>query len=147
MARKKEKVFRMLFRLLFKVIERDYRLLKFNTPTYISNVFQEANLRAGYVGQAVNAKQIESCLQGYAKKIFKGSRNEQLLNFLSEKHKVYLPRPAIEGISIHGYKKQDFQKIRKYKLGKDMPLKNHKFDKIRKLCADPNFIPTDVQLK
>ena len=24
---------------------------------------------------------------------------------------------------------------------------NHKFDKIRKICSDPNFTPTDIQQK
>lgn len=128
-------------------MEKDLRVAKTNDSPGIYNIFQDANLKSGCVGQAVNAKQIQSCLQGYARKIFKGSKNEQLLSFLSEKHKVYLPRTVMQGMNIHGYKKQDFQRIRKYKLRKDLPLMNHKFDKIRKICSDPNFTPTDIQQK
>ena len=43
-------------------MDKDLRIARRNEGLAIRNVFQEANLRAGYIGQSSNSEQIQTCL-------------------------------------------------------------------------------------
>jgi hypothetical protein len=113
---KEEKVDSDLCRLLFKTIDRDLKIARRNDSLAIRNVFQEANLRASYIGQSSNSEQIQACLNQYIGKIFKNQSNNELLNYLSEKHKVYFNKKIMNYGKTYGLKKEDFKKINKYKI-------------------------------
>lgn len=102
-------------RLLFKTMDKDLKIGA-QESTIIRNVFQDANLRSGYLGQPINIKQIENCLNEYIGKIFKNQGNNDLLNYLAEKHKITFNRKVMNYGKVYGLKKEDFHKIRKYKI-------------------------------
>lgn len=144
MAGEEEKVVGDLRRLLFKVMSYDLRVAQQGIITH-RNVFEEAYLDVN--GQEVNAKEIEVCLQEYIHKVFPKGKNEDLLGYLMEKHRVYIERNFEEDVRS-GFGREDFERVRKYRKREGgEPGLSHRFEEVRRLFADPDFNLSEVVVK